>query len=583
MIKQKRQLSEQAQVAKICRQYVKSLGLEVNATSDSFSMGNSVDVRVVNATGEQRDMINSELKQYQYGHFDGMNDMYENSNYRNDIPQTKYLHIHYSYSTDFEQAAYEWSKQHAMASDEAAQLPEHYIDADKNFRLFNDFLSSVVYRTLNGSNKRWIKEENKDVDFWHDFKPHPPTPPTKPTKSKGGAPSVEGAEVHEILHTKKEVNIYIVTLPSMERDTFNEMRDHVKSLGGWYSRKWGNSPAGFAFNTREEAESFAGGQSENTNQPTQASAPNEKQAEKLETIAEKAASEAQDKLADRLTNTPKRLAQAMSARIDGQRLERVATVAQKLADLWRAGDMPQHLAKYTSKKSLVDALGAELEPVPNGFHTYHMDTGKPHNMADANLWALLDESSSDNELVKLENAVKFANIEGYFPTPDAVASEMLNLISRELLAKDDAYILEPSAGRGNLCEIAQRQWPKGSILAVEQNHTLYQLLEAKGFNTEPLDFMGVEVRQVFDVVLMNPPFERMQDIEHISRAYEWLVIGGELVAVASAGVLFRNDAKTTAFREWVDMIGGTIEPLPDNSFKESGTSVNTVIIHVKRC
>ena len=33
------------------------------------------------------------VSKYQYGHFDGMNDIYEYSNSREDIPQAKYIHV----------------------------------------------------------------------------------------------------------------------------------------------------------------------------------------------------------------------------------------------------------------------------------------------------------------------------------------------------------------------------------------------------------------------------------------------------------------------------------------------------------
>jgi len=548
-----RQLSSQAQVAKICRQYVKSLGLAVKARSSSFSMGDSVDVTVTDATADQRDMIEKELNQYQYGHFDGMTDMYECSNSRDDIPQTKF-----EYSDDLQQAAYEWAKDHAMTTDFAETLPELYADADKNARDKNfDFLCSIVGKVLAGDESRWDGEKN--ISFWEDRKP-------EPVKVSGN--------VHEVFHTKKQENIYIVTLPSMERDEFNAMRDHVKSIGGWYSRKWGTSPAGFAFNTRAEAEAFAGG-----NEPEPA---NNKMADKLQAISEKAASEAEAKLADRQTNTAKRLAQAMHVRIDGQRLERVATVAEKLAGYWAAGTVPPGLEKYTSKKALVDALGAKLEPVSNGYHGYHLDTGKPSDRADKALWALLDSSSNDNELVKLENSVKFSKIDGYFPTPDSVASLMLDKLSRETLAKEAPRVLEPSAGSGNLCKIAQKQWQQAIVEAFEQNHTLAKLLEAKGFNVSHSDFMAEIPTVPFDVVLMNPPFEKLQDTAHIKHAYSFLKDGGELVAIASAGVTFREDTKSSAFRLWLESVGGTIEALPDGSFKESGTSVNTVLIHITK-
>lgn len=66
--------------------------VKFSVTSDSFSMGNSVDIRWTDGpTSAEVDVITDK---YQYGHFDGMNDMYESSNRRDDIPQAKYVSTH---------------------------------------------------------------------------------------------------------------------------------------------------------------------------------------------------------------------------------------------------------------------------------------------------------------------------------------------------------------------------------------------------------------------------------------------------------------------------------------------------------
>jgi hypothetical protein len=65
-------------------------GVKFRVRCDNFSMGNSVDVNWTD--GPTEEAINSLIRKYQYGHFDGMVDMYENSNYRDDIPQAKYVH-----------------------------------------------------------------------------------------------------------------------------------------------------------------------------------------------------------------------------------------------------------------------------------------------------------------------------------------------------------------------------------------------------------------------------------------------------------------------------------------------------------
>ena len=74
---------------------------------------------------------------------------------------------------------------------------------------------------------------------------------------------------------------------------------------------------------------------------------------------------------------------------------------------------------------------------------------------------------------------------------------------------------------------------------------------------------------------MNPPFEQGQDIEHVRHAFDWLATGGHLVAVMSNGSFFREDKKATAFRDWLAYVRGESYPLPEDSFKESGTGVRT--------
>jgi hypothetical protein len=50
----------------------------------------------------------------------------------------------------------------------------------------------------------------------------------------------------------------------------------------------------------------------------------------------------------------------------------------------------------------------------------------------------------------------------------------------------------------------------------------------------------------------------------------------------SAGVEFRQDKKTTAFRALVDRSRGSIERLPEGAFKDSGTNVNTVLVTMRK-
>ena len=89
--KPKRQLGTHALCAKEIRVDLKKAfpTIKFKVVSATFANGNSVDVDWDD--GPSRTQVESIIKQYQYGHFDGMIDMYEYSNGREDIPQSKYV------------------------------------------------------------------------------------------------------------------------------------------------------------------------------------------------------------------------------------------------------------------------------------------------------------------------------------------------------------------------------------------------------------------------------------------------------------------------------------------------------------
>ena len=87
----KRQLSEQAQAAKQIKTILKKAfpKTKFRVVSDSFAGGDSVNIRWED--GPTDDAVRELTHQYQEGHFNGMEDIYEYSNDRDDIPQAKYV------------------------------------------------------------------------------------------------------------------------------------------------------------------------------------------------------------------------------------------------------------------------------------------------------------------------------------------------------------------------------------------------------------------------------------------------------------------------------------------------------------
>jgi|GEM_PF-6264496 len=310
---------------------------------------------------------------------------------------------------------------------------------------------------------------------------------------------------------------------------------------------------------------------------------NPKTAEKLRTIAEKLTAEIDACFADRLTNTPKRLAQASYARANGERLKRTQKAALALADLHDKGNVSPLLNKLTSKKAIFDLLVAKMEEVPNGYHSYRVDTGVAAiNTEEAKaLWSLLTEKTPEEktkeELQRKIEGLQFSNIEGYFPTQ----GEALEMLVDRANIEDGHVVADTSAGSGHILDAIHSRY-KVDIQAYEKNYTLCDILEAKGYNLIRGDFLSVAPSECYDRIVMNPPFERLQDVEHVQHAYQFLKPGGRLTAIMSTSPFFRSDQKSQTFREWFIALGGVVEDMPDGSFKASGTNVATKVIIIDK-
>lgn len=84
-------LSTHAATAKAIRKDLKEKfpGIKFSVRADSYAGGNSVHVSWQD--GPTDNMVDDLIKKYQYGHFDGMKDIYEYSNNRDDIPQVMFV------------------------------------------------------------------------------------------------------------------------------------------------------------------------------------------------------------------------------------------------------------------------------------------------------------------------------------------------------------------------------------------------------------------------------------------------------------------------------------------------------------
>jgi hypothetical protein len=307
-------------------------------------------------------------------------------------------------------------------------------------------------------------------------------------------------------------------------------------------------------------------------------------ASKLRDLAEGMADEIAHKFADRLANTPKRRREAGAARNEGARLQRTQEALRALAAAHDAGAVPPELGKIASKKSVYDLVGTVINH-SGGYYDAGVDTGKPSSdTPEARaLWALL--SPPDPAKVKAEElrrkveALQFASIPGYFPTPAPVIARMIELADFPVGPFD---MLEPEAGSGAILDAVSAARPDACLFAFERHCSLRDVLEMKGYAIDGADFLEAEPVPTVDRVLMNPPFENMQDVDHVRHAFKMLRPGGVLVSVMSTSPFWRDSAKAAAFREWFESVDGEQVELPSGSFKASGTGVETTLVKISR-
>lgn len=174
---------------------------------------------------------------------------------------------------------------------------------------------------------------------------------------------------------------------------------------------------------------------------------------------------------------------------------------------------------------------------------------------------------------------------GYFPTPAVIVDRMIELAD----IGPNQLILEPSAGQGAIVDkiIPLLGDQLARLVICENLPENIQILLENGYGSlgDFVEYYGwcILNDMKFDRIIMNPPFERQADIDHVTAAYGLLAPGGILVTIMSTGVLFRENKKTQEFRETIMEPHGTyLDRLPAGAFKDSGTMVNTILLRLQK-
>jgi protein-L-isoaspartate O-methyltransferase len=224
-----------------------------------------------------------------------------------------------------------------------------------------------------------------------------------------------------------------------------------------------------------------------------------------------------------------------------------------------------HVGVYVTDEKRKDP--PTLAPVPKIPKPERTDAPRPHYKAP-------ERTKFDALRDTLKAGVQVVTAPQLFPTPLELAERMVELAAIE----PGQDVLEPSGGSGRILRAIQTKHPDAALVAVEiKSHLADVLRTAYRVPTHCKDFLQCNGELgLFDRILMNPPFADGADIEHIQHALKFLKPGGRLVAICADGP--RQNAK---LKPIVEAMGGEWEQLPANTFKESGTGVNTVLLSVQ--
>jgi len=143
-----KKISNHAAAAKMIRQYMKANGFVGRVNAEAYSMGSSVRIYVQDLPPARAKELEDYAGQFEYGHFDGMQDLYEYSNVREDIPQVKYVFVYNEISAEMRQKIWNFVKVYFNGLEGA---PENAEDAGNYYvPNFNMYGNQLIYQAFKG-------------------------------------------------------------------------------------------------------------------------------------------------------------------------------------------------------------------------------------------------------------------------------------------------------------------------------------------------------------------------------------------------------------------------------------------------
>ena len=180
----------------------------------------------------------------------------------------------------------------------------------------------------------------------------------------------------------------------------------------------------------------------------------------------------------------------------------------------------------------------------------------------------------------------------FYPTPKKLVEKLLKPwrksytdhygLRGEYYNLGKLKILEPSAGKGDILDaITSDNRPKPNTYCIEIDPNLQEILKGKGYKVIAEDFMDYNEDYIFDMVLMNPPFNH--GVDHVLKAWDVLTLGGEIAAIINAEtVLNPYSEKRKLLLSYIEQYGSY--EIVENAFSEAEhkTDVTVALVWISK-
>ncbi len=172
----------------------------------------------------------------------------------------------------------------------------------------------------------------------------------------------------------------------------------------------------------------------------------------------------------------------------------------------------------------------------------------------------------------------------FYRTPEEAGRRMLNMGGR----LRDQLVLEPSAGDGSLVQLLLNEGARVHAIEVhpERAHLLRRVASNRPvgahMTVQEANFLVVPATPIYDVVVMNPPFEGTHWMAHVRHAFDFLKPKGLLQAILPVTAEIGRSKKHEEFHAWLDTLRVEFRDLPPESFASSGTNINTVVLNIHK-